>query len=139
MATKRKNVYLYLALGCFVAIIAIFVHGYMGIYDTIHVTGGWWEQRIGPHWYWYRYARPLTQGDWGASLHYRYEIENRRFFAYSTSIQVSAWEGNEKIIDLFSEDKSIKPFDRVIVEWTLHSEQLQAQGFGAGIYTVKID
>jgi hypothetical protein len=49
------------------------------------------------------------------------------------------WEGNEKIIDLFSEDKSIKPFDRVRVEWTLHSEDLQAQGFGAGIYTVKID
>jgi hypothetical protein len=138
MATKRKNLYLYLALGCFVAIIAIFVHGYMGIYDTAYVTAGGWERRFDWHW-WQRDWTPHVDARWGEAVPFRYEIENRRFSSYLTSVRVSVWKGHQKVIDLFSEDKSIEPFGKVMMEWTLDSEQLQAQGFGAGIYTVKIE
>jgi len=51
----------------------------------------------------------------------------------------SVWKENEKIFDLFSEDRSIKPFDKVLVDWTLDSEELQSRGFSAGGYTVKIE
>jgi len=135
----RRNLFLYLALACFIAITGIFiVDGYMGIYDTIYVTAGEYEQKIAPDWYRYRY--PASTGAvWGAPVHFRYEIDNRRFSTYSTPIRASLWKENEKVIDLFAEDKSIKPFDKVTVEWILDSEQLQALGFSAGQYTVKIE
>jgi hypothetical protein len=135
---NRKNLYLYLALGCFVAIIAIFVHGYMGIYDTAYVTAGGWEQPFDWHW-WQRGWTAHVGARWGETVHFRYEIENRRFSSYFTPVQASVWKENEKVLDLLSEDKSIEPFDKVVVEWTLDSEQLQAQGFGPGTYTVRIE
>ncbi|MCL0046469.1 hypothetical protein M1N18_00570 [Dehalococcoidales bacterium] len=134
----RRNLFLYLALGCFVAIIGIFAHGYMGIYDTTYVTASGWEQKI-EHDFRQREWVYEVRAKWGETVPFRYEIENRRFSSYSTSIRASLWKENEKILDLFAEDKSIKPFDKVMVKWTLDSEQLQAQDFDAGRYTVKIE
>ncbi len=75
MATKRKNLYLYLTLACFIGLIAIFiVDGYMGIYDNLFVTTGEREEEIG------RDSRPWQESvrvDWGGKAFFRYEVDNR--------------------------------------------------------------
>jgi len=144
MARKgKRNLYLYLAIACFIGIIAIFVDGYLGIYDTIHITTGEQEMTVKPEYWLGRYpGEPeayYAGADWGKKVFFRYEVDNRRFSSYSTSIQASLWKENEKVLDLFSEDKLIKSFDKAIVEWTLDSEELQSRGFDVGVYTVKIE
>jgi hypothetical protein len=137
----RRNLFLYLALACFVGIIAIFVFdGYLGIYDTINITAGEREQTVDPdHWYRYRYE-PSVGAVWGEErVFFSYKVNNRWFSSYVTLIQASVWQENEKVVDLFSEDKTIEPFDQVTVEWTLDSEQLQSLGFDHGEYTIKIE
>ncbi len=138
----KRKIFLYLAIVCFVAIIAIFiVDGYMGIYDTIYITAGEWEQKVEPD-VWSREGRTWSTGvDWGESVHFRYEIDNRLFSSYSTPIQVSVWKENNKIIDLFSEDKLIESFDKVTVEWTVDTRQLEPYQDSEArrqAYTVKI-
>ena len=133
---SKRNLYLYLAIACFIGIIAIFVDGYLGIYDTIYITTGEWERTVGEAYY-------SIRADGDEKVVFRYELDNRRLLSYSTSIQASVWKENEKVLDLFSQDKLIiKPFDKAMVEWTLDSEELQSQGFYAGNnteYTVKIE
>ena len=141
MTIKGKR-NLYLAIACFIGIIAIFVNGYLGIYDTIYITNGEQERTIEPE-DWQYSETPCIWADWGEKVFFRYELDNRRFLSYSTSIQASMWKENEKMLDLFpSEDKLIKPFDEAMVEWTLDSKELQSQGFYVGNYTeytVKIE
>ena len=146
MATKgKRNFYLYLAIVCFVGIIAIFViDGYLGIYDTFYITAGEHEQEIAPD-YWLRskhngYSYPYQVGaEWGETVHFRYEIDNRRFSSYSTFIYASLWKENKKLFDLFSEDRTIKAFYKTTVEWALDSEELQSRGFSVGEYTMKVE
>jgi len=131
-----------LAIACFAGLIAIFiVDGYLGIYDTVYITIGEYEQKIEAD-SWLRQDRIWSTGaSWGEKVSFRYEIENHQFSTYSTLIQASVWKENERIIGLFSEDKSIKPFDKVMVEWTLSGEELESAGFeidGYADYTVKI-
>ena len=139
----RKNLFLYLALACFLALIAIFVaDGYLGIYDTIYVTAGEREEVIEPD-FWLQpisYEYPYyVSAEWGQKVFFRYEIDNRQFSSYSTVVGASVWQENEKLIDLFSEAKSIAPFDKVSVEWTLSTEELGQPVVGASNqYTVKI-
>jgi len=119
------------------ALIAIFIaDGYLGIHDIAYITAGETEQKVEPDkWQ----DRGWTTGArWGEKVFFRYEIDNRRFSTYSTLIQASVWKENEKVFDLFSEDKIVKPFDKVTVEWILSSQELEGAGFGADRYTVKI-
>jgi len=136
----KRNLYLILAIIFFVGIIAIFVvDGYLGIYDTFYITTGEHEQKVDPG-YWLSHKNGYNYyAEWDQPVHFRYQIDNRCFSSYSTSIVASVWKENEKIFDLFSEDRSIKPFDKVLVDWTLDSEELQSRGFSAGGYTVKIE
>ena len=144
MAKKdRRNLCLYLAVACFVGIVAIFiVDGYLGVYDTFYITANEQEREIAPD-YWLHSKRegyPYNIGaEWGEPIHFRYEVDNRCLSSYSTAIEASIWKENKKIFDLCIEDKLIKPFDKVMVEWTLDSEQLQSRGFSVGEYTVKVE
>lgn len=145
MAAKNKrNLYLYLAIACFIGIIAIFVFdGYLGIYDTIYIRTGEQETIVEPEYWlvWYP-GEPEAYYigvDWAEKVFFRYEVDNRRFSSYSTSIQASVWKENEKVLDLFSEDKLIKSFDKAMVEWTLNSEKLPSHGLVLEEYTVKIE
>lgn len=144
-AKGKRNLYLYLAIACFIGIIAIFViDGYLGIYDTIYITIGEQEMTVEPDYWLMQYSgTPVMYyyivADWGEKIFFRYELDNRRFASYSTSIQASLWKENEKILDLFSQDELIEPFDKAMVEWTLDSEGLQSQGFELDHYTVKIE
>ncbi len=143
----RKNLFLYLALACFLALIAIFiVDGYLGIYDTTYVTVGEQEQVIEPDYWLAQRSAPAgfeidyyISAEWGQKLSFRYEIDNRRFSSYSTLVQASVWQEDEKLLDLFSEQKSMGPFDKAIAEWTLSNEELgQLVAGTSSQYTVKI-
>jgi hypothetical protein len=149
--TMRRNLFLYLALACFLSLIAIFiVDGYLGIYDTVYVTAGEQEQVIEPDYWLQRYPLPpgaakmayYMPAEWGQKVFFRYEIDNRRFSTYSTLVQASVWQENKKVLDLFSEEKSIGPFDKVTAEWTLLTQDLEQAGFGINgqtQYTIKIN
>ena len=142
MVKKPRRLFLYLAIACFAGLVAIFVvDGYMGIYDTLYVTVGEYEQKIEAD-FWERYDNNVwyTGARAGEKVAFRYEIENHQFSTYSTLIQASVWQENEKLIDLFSEDKSIEPFEKVTVEWTLSTEDLGVsfEPGGYAQYTVRI-
>ena len=143
----RGKLFLYLALVCFIALIAIFfVDGYIGIYDTTYVTVGERQEVIEPDYWLQQYAAPsgftidyYISAEWGQKLFFRYEIDNRQFSSYSTVIGASLWQENEKLLDLFSGEKTIEPFGKATVEWTLSSEDLgQPVVGGSNQYTVKI-
>jgi len=127
---SKRNLYLYLAIACFIGIIVIFVDSYLGIHDTIYFTLREREWTVGE----VDYSIKYVGGD--EKVFFRYELDNRRLLSYSTSIQASVWKENEKVLDLFSQDKLIiMPFDKAMVEWTLDPEELQSQGFYTGDYT----
>lgn len=136
----RRYLFLCLALACFIGLIAIFiVDGYLGIYDTLYVTAGEYEQKIEPD-HWLRYDWIWSTGvSWGEKVFFRYEVDNRHFSTYSTTIQASVWKENEQITELLAEDRVVKPFDKTTVEWILDSKELESSGFSEGQYTIKIE
>ena len=126
MATKRRNLFLYLTLACFLGIILIFVFdGYMGIYDNLFVTSGEREDEIEPD-FWQR-------GDWvwstgvseGERVFFRYEVDNRQFSQYSANVEVSVWRMQEKVLDVISQPIVIAPFDKGEVEWVLDTAEIK--------------
>jgi len=136
----RKHLFLYLAIVCFLGLLAIFVaDGYMGIYDTLEVTANEYNQTIEPdQWNHNQYERSIHAG-WGSKVFFTYVVENHRFTGYTTSINASVWKENEKLLDLFSQEKSAEPFDRLSAEWILDSKELEFLGFSSEQYTVKIE
>ena len=138
----RRNLFLYLALACFVGLIAIFVFdGYMGLHDTLHITTGEYEQTVEAD-RWedrYRDYQPSVETAWGDKVFFSYEVNNRRFSSYVTAIQVSLWKEDDKILDIMAEDRSIEPFDDAQLEWTLTTQELEKAGLGIDNYTVKIN
>ena len=144
MRVTRKYRFLYLAIACFAGLVAIFiVDGYLGVYDTLYITVSEYEEKIEAD-YWERYYDDYSVWRTGAradeKISFRYEIDNRTFSTYLTHVQASVWQENEKRMDLFSEDKSIEPFDKAVAEWTLSSEDLDVsfEPGGYAQYTVKI-
>ena len=127
MATKIKNLYLYLALACLLGIVAIFVvDGYMGIYDTIYVTAGEQEQKIEAD-FWQKdngtwWVEPTN---WGEKVFFRYEVDNRQFSSYSADIEVSVWHSQQKVLDLLSEQIQIASFDSGQLEWVVDTSELE--------------
>ena len=125
MATRRKNIFLYLTLACFIGLVAIFVFdGYIGIYDTLSITSGEREQKMeADHWlkndtYW---SAGTNRGEKAA---FTYEIDNRRFSSYTADIEVSLWQSQEKVRDLTTQQISVGAFDKGQIEWTLDTTEL---------------
>lgn len=121
----RRNLYLYLTLACFVAIIGIFiVDGYMGIYDTLHITTDGRTQRIEPD-FWPRQEWFLsTWVTWGGKAFFRYEVDNRWFSTHTADIEVSVWRGQQKVLDLIAQQISVAAFDKGQVEWVIDTTEL---------------
>jgi hypothetical protein len=143
----RKGLFLYLALACFLALIVIFIaDGYMGIYDTAYVTVGERQQVIEADYWLQPYPAPpgftidyYINAEWGQKVFFHYEIDNRQFSPYSTQIEASLWQENERLLDLFSGEKTIEPFGKAVAEWTLSPEELEPPAAGTSSqYTVKI-
>jgi len=138
MAIRGRNLYLYLALACFVGIIAIFIaDGYLGVYDTLYITVQEREREIEPD-YWQQPRVYSIGAEWGELVSFKYEIDSHRFSTYSTNVEASVWRSGEKIIELLNEDISIAAFDKVTVDWVLRAEELEEMGYGVGEYTIKI-
>lgn len=129
MVTKQRNLFLFLALACFVGIIAIFVvDGYLGIYDTVYITAGEREQKIEPD-FWLRGDRVWSVGvNQGEKAFFRYEVDNRQFSTYSTKIEASVWHSQEKVRDLVSQQISIAAFQKGQVEWVMDTTELFPSG-----------
>jgi len=125
MATKRRNLFLYLTLVCFFCLIAIFiVDGYMGIYDTVYVTAAEREQEIEPD-VWLRQDRFWSAGvNWGEKAFFRYELANRQFSSYTADIEVSVWRMQEKLLDVLSQPIVVAPFDEGQLEWVIDTTEL---------------
>jgi len=125
MATKRRNLFLYLTLVCFFGLVAIFiVDGYMGIYDTIHITAGEREQKIEPD-TWLRQDSFWTAGvNRGEKAFFTYEVANRQFSSYTADIEVSAWRSQEKVQDLVSQPILIAAFGEGQLEWVIDTTEL---------------
>lgn len=143
MVRKPKKLFLYLAIACFAGLVAIFiVDGYMGIYDTIHITVGEYEQKIEAS-YWDRSDDPRwINASTSEKISFSYRIDNNRLSEYSTHIEVSVWQENKKVVDLFSQDVSIARLDEATVEWTLLSDDLYDTDFEVNErrdYTVRIN
>jgi len=125
MATKRRNLFLYLTLACFFGLITIFiVDGYMGIYDTIYVTAGEREQKIESD-VWLRGDKFRSAGvNRGEKAFFRYEVDNRRFSSYTADIEVSVWRSQQKVRNLISQPILIDAFDKEQLEWEIDTAEL---------------
>ncbi len=144
MPTKRKNLYLYLTIVCFVALLAIFiVDGYLGVYDTVYITAGEQEYQIEAD-VWQRlyptyapvpiqYAPTPAEGgkgfyimsaNRGDKISFRYEVDNRLFSTYEADIEVSVWHNQQKVRDLISKPISISAFGKGESEWVVDNTKL---------------
>lgn len=126
MATRRRNLFLYLTIACFLGLITIFiVDGYMGTYDTLHVTTGERPQTIGPD-AWLRQGSLWSIGmNQGEKASFRYEIDNRQFSIYTSDVDVSVWRNQEKVQDLVvSQSISINAFAKGELMWVVDSTEI---------------
>jgi len=138
IAMKNRNLYLYLALACFAVILAIFVvDGYMGVYDKLTLTIQEREQVIEPdHWQqrWVKESGFGTSARWGEPIGFKYQIQNRTFFTYSTAVEATIWRGGEKVAQLHREDVIIPSFDEATLNWTVTAKDFGEAGLKAGEY-----
>ncbi len=136
----RRNLFLYLALACFVGLVAIFItDGYMGIYDTVYITTGEQSWKVEAD-FWLRqgaipvpypvgepvkgvgtYSMSVNRGD---KISFRYEVDNRQFSSYTADIEVSVWHSQQKIRDLLSQPMSIAAFEKDNLEWVIDNTEL---------------
>ena len=125
MATKRRNLFLYLTLVCFFGLIAIFVvDGYMGIYDTTYITTGEREQKIEAD-TWLKSDSFWSAGlNWEEKAFFSYEVANHRFSSYTADIEVSVWRMQEKVLDVISQPITVGSFGRGQLEWVIDTTEL---------------
>jgi len=132
--TKRRDLYLYLTLICFFAIIAIFVvDGYMGVYDTINITAGERPQKIDPD-FWLRPEAMTyeTWVAWGEKVFFDYEIANHRLTGYTAEVNASVWRSQEKVRDLVTQPLTINALSSGRVEWSIDTAELVPGGVTQG-------
>jgi hypothetical protein len=128
MAVKRRNLYLYLALVCFIGIILIFIFdGYMGVYDKLVMDDGQYPQTVEAD----QWAQPERYGylasmsvERGGKIDFTYTVENNRFSEYTAAVDVSLLYNQEKLADLASGTLSAGSFDSDEIKWTLDTAAL---------------
>lgn len=143
---RSGYVYLSIALACFLAILCIFiVDGYLGVYDTLYITYGEYEQKVEFESQQYIEAGGTYFGGEivaGASALYRYQIDNRTFHPCESQMTVSVWKSGNKLADLVDRQIKLARFDSTVVEWTISSDKLNGIDTateGYTNYTMKIN
>ena len=132
MAVRHKTLYLFLALACFVGIILIFVFdGYIGVYDTLTMDTGQFQQKIeADQWQTERFGYLASVGvERGGVIEFNYTVENHRFSAYEADVSVSLWFGQEKLSDLTSGQVTAGAFTNGEVTWTLDTAGLVPEDY----------
>ena len=123
MAVKHKILFLYLTLACFLGIILIFVFdGYMGVYDTLSIKAGEYEQKIEASVWERDYGS--TAVEWGGKAFFQYEVDNRRFSGYTADVEVSVWHSQEKVADLITQELSLGSFGKGQMEWVVDMAEI---------------
>jgi len=127
MAAKRRNIFLYLTIACFIGIIAIFIFdGYMGIYDAFTIKTGEIARMVDvTRWREDRYFK--TGANWDEKVFFSYEVDNRQFSSYSADVEVSVWRSQEKVLDLLSQPLLISAFDEEKIDWVLDTTELKPE------------
>lgn len=132
MAAKHKIIYLYLALLCFLGIILIFIFGgYMGVYDTLSVTARELPQKFEADFWLQPYNQATIGVERGGKITFSYEVDNRQFSGYSASIEVSAWQNQQKIRDLVAQPLSVAAFAKQQVDWVVDTAQIVPDSYPA--------
>lgn len=132
MAVKHKTLYLFLALACFVGIILIFVFdGYMGVYDTLVIDNGQYQQRVeADQWDTDRYGGMAgTNVDRGGRISFTYTVENHRFSSLKSEFQISLYYVQEKVADVFSGDIEAAAFKNSTIDWSLNASEIVPADF----------
>jgi len=137
MTSKHRNLYLYLALACFLGIILIFIFdGYMGIYDTITITSGEMPVKVEPD-QWQQQARfnfmPSTSVIYGGKVIFNYAIDNHRFSSYKADVSVSVWHNQVKVADILSETITAKAFGKGQLDWIFDTTQFISGNISTGM------
>jgi hypothetical protein len=143
----RKNLYLFLAIFCFLALIAVIINGgYLGVFDTLYITSAINQEVIGtdvlmqpevtPS---YRYL-PARQILPGIKNSFTYELENRRFSPYETRLEVTLWGDSQPgPLLLLSQNLNITPFNKARLEWSIDPQDLSSRDFQGGLYSLRIN
>jgi hypothetical protein len=129
MSPRRRNIYLYLTIAFFLALIAIFVFdGYMGVYDTVRVTTSQEGEQVMEPESWlhddYDY-RHYVWTEEGGDISFHYELENRRFSDYSADVEAAIWFGETKHSNLISQAVTVPSFDKEEFSWTIDTGTLR--------------
>jgi hypothetical protein len=123
MVSKQKNLFLYLAVACFIGIILIFVFdGYMGLYDTLTMTSGEQTQTVAPE-QWSDSIKhhypvdlwPFSSGNYSFS----YVIDNRHFTSYQADLSISVWKNQVKVADVLSSTVNVGAFQKETISWVI--------------------
>ena len=133
MAVKHKNLFLFLALSCFVGIILIFIFdGYIGVYDRLVIDNNQYVQTVeGDQWpQQERFGGIVSVSvERGGRVDFTYTVENHRLSEYSETVEVSLWSNKVKIADLLSQHISIPAFDEENVTWSINTDDIIPAGF----------
>lgn len=135
----RKFRFLYLGLLCFLAVVVIFVFdGYLGVYDSATIKTGEFTQEIlaGS---WPDKFPYSASGQADQKMFFTYQIDNRWFTTYRTTVNASLWQENSKVKDLYSQTLGIRPFKKVTTEWPLDPAGLNLGEFQQQQFTVRIE
>ncbi len=127
MVARLRNISLYLALACFLGLIAIFiVDGYLGVYDTVYITAGEREEKVEADFWLQDYPYPWSISvNYGETVFFRYEVDNRQFSSYSADVEVSVWRSQQKVKDLISQEIEVASFDKGQLEWVVDTAELE--------------
>jgi hypothetical protein len=126
MANKHKNLYLYLALACFLGIILIFVFdGYMGVYDTLVMDNGQYPQTVDfAQWAQQEDFGYIMDVDKGGRIEFTYTVQNHRFSEYSAAVAVSLYHGQDKLSDILSQQITVGSFKESELKWSLDTVKI---------------
>jgi hypothetical protein len=149
MKVKRHNLFLYLALACFLGIILIFIFdGYIGVYDRLvmdtsrylqTVESDQWEQTD-------RFSGIFSVSiERDGRIDFTYTVENHRFSEYTADIGITLWQNKAQIGDIgFIPDEPlmIPAFSKKELSWFIEATDIFPAGYPVEqnyIFNVKIN
>ncbi len=127
-----KNLYLYLALACFLGIVLIFFFdGYLGVYDSLKADNGSYTQEV-PTEQWQnpdRYGGPFSMTiDENGYLDFSYSVDNRRFVRTDGEVTVTLTDSAGATRELLQEGFDIGAFSHRDATWTLKGTDVVPAG-----------
>lgn len=137
-----KNLYLFLAMACFLGIVLIFFFdGYVGVYDSLKADDGSYLQEV-PTEIWqnpdqFRAPFSLTIGEVG-SLKFTYRVDNHRFTGYTAPVVVTLEDTTGTVTELAHRTLTAGAFGNGEITWTLNGADLVPAGAAGSTLAVEM-